>query len=200
MSINNIDWSFIHQNEGFRTYGYVPTDAEGFPLGESGVTIGYGVDLAYVGAEWMAKVKALDNALGEKLMPYCWFHDARMKGNYALEYVGKNPLQINEEQAKMISTLKYTQICAEVCRLFEQDSSAKWDELPKYARTIILSVAIQYGPNLYLPADKGGCPKFWACVCARNWQGVIAELRNFGDDYPTRRHREADYLEEAVGT
>ncbi len=44
-SLADIDLAFIHGEEGFRTDGYVPADSKGNPIQQSGITIGYGVDL-----------------------------------------------------------------------------------------------------------------------------------------------------------
>ena len=41
----NIDWNFIQKQEGNKLQGYVPEDAEGNPIGKSGVTIAAGFDL-----------------------------------------------------------------------------------------------------------------------------------------------------------
>jgi hypothetical protein len=38
------------------------------------------------------------------------------------------------------------------------------------------------------------CPKFWQAATNADSTAMANELNNFGDSYPTRRRREADYL------
>lgn len=61
-------------------------------------------------------------------------------------------------------------------------------DLPAEAQTVIASVAFQYG-DLSIAA-----PRFWRAVCKQDWHAAIAELRDFGDEYHSRRHLEADLL------
>ena len=45
--MDNIDFEFIKQNEGFELQGYVPVDKNNKPLGHSGVTnaSGFGAEM-----------------------------------------------------------------------------------------------------------------------------------------------------------
>jgi len=54
-------------------------------------------------------------------------------------------------------------------------------------------VAYQYGLNLKVRA-----PRFWATLTEQDWPAAVAELRNFGDAYATRRIAEADLLATAI--
>ncbi len=42
---SNIDWSYIKEQEGFETTGYVPKNKDGSAMGHSGVTVASGFDL-----------------------------------------------------------------------------------------------------------------------------------------------------------
>lgn len=53
-------------------------------------------------------------------------------------------------------------------------------------------MAFQYG-DLSMAA-----PRFWRTVCQQDWRGAVAELRDFGDLYDSRRHLEADLLSAIV--
>lgn len=68
-----------------------------------------------------------------------------------------------------------------------------FSRLPSEAQTVIASVSFQYGVNLDLRA-----PRFWRAVASQDWAAAVAELRRFGDAYPTRRRREADLLTRIV--
>lgn len=76
---------------------------------------------------------------------------------------------------------------------FNRDASfAKFDQLPPQFQTVIASVAFQYG---VLPVRT---PTFWSYAVTGNWTAMIAELRNFGDAFPTRRTKEADLMERTL--
>jgi hypothetical protein len=51
-------------------------------------------------------------------------------------------------------------------------------------------VAFQYGDL------ARRTPNFWRQVTEKKWADVIANLRNFGDHYATRRNVEADLLQD----
>ena len=54
--------------------------------------------------------------------------------------------------------------------------------------TTVASVAFQYG-NL-----ETETPNFWRQVTSGDWNAAEKNLRDFQDDYGTRRNLEADYL------
>ena len=66
----------------------------------------------------------------------------------------------------------------------------RFEELPPEAQTVIASVGFQYGADL-----ETATPSFWNAVTTQDWRGAVDELRNFGDNFPSRRDREADVLE-----
>jgi hypothetical protein len=67
-----------------------------------------------------------------------------------------------------------------------------FDEIPPAARTVMASVAFQYGDLAHR------CPRFWRCCIAQGWHEAAAELDAFGDVYPTRRRKEAAYLRAGI--
>ena len=46
-----------------------------------------------------------------------------------------------------------------------------------------------------LNSDFQRVPRFWSYITSNNWNSAIAELRNFGDAFATRRNKEADLLQ-----
>ena len=58
---------------------------------------------------------------------------------------------------------------------------------------MIASVSFQYGVNLDTAA-----PIFWQAVTAQDWPKALGVLKNFGDVYPIRRHKEADLISKLV--
>lgn len=177
---HQIDFDFISKLEGgSRTDGYVP-DATG---SKSGVTVGIGFDL---GARNESDLKSLGlpQELIDKLKPYLG-----MQGTAAAEYLRANPLTISKADASAINTANKSQMVNRLIGRYNSASSIKFADLPAKWQTVIASAEFQYGS---LQAKGEG---YWGYVTTQNWKEAIAELRDYGDKYPTRRNREADYVE-----
>lgn len=173
-----IDWSFIETLEGKGLLrGYVP-DAEG---SSSGVTVASGVDLGQMRQSVFASLPA---ELRAKVTPYLNLH--KQDAVAALE---KSPLVITQAEADILNQAVRGPIVREVGDEYEKGAGKPFAYLPDAMQTVIMSVAFQYG------AIWSRCPKFWQCALRRDASGMIAELLNFGDDFPTRRRKEAAYLE-----
>lgn len=176
-----MDKSFIYDLEGFRTLAYVPCDAEGMVIGNSGVTIGAGVDLGQTSAdELLAAGIAEDvvNSLHE------FFGLRGVDAILALHRAGD--VEIPEAAAEAITSAKHQQII----NMLEKCIPTKFENYPEAVQTVLASLAIQYGPAL-----QSRMPKFYAALIAFDVPAMIAELRNFGDAFPTRRNKEADLLD-----
>jgi len=173
-----INIRFIEELEGNKRVAYVPS------AGNSGVTIGVGLDLGSFGN---LRVLDLPKELYRLLEKYVGYR--REVAEVVLE---DSPLVLEEDDVKVIneSLLKYKQEM--VAKLYNADSKLSWESLTNTQRTVIYSVLHQYG-------SPRRVPKFWAAATAGDWGSVIEELRDFGDDFPTRRNKEADYLEKELG-
>ena len=169
-----IDVNFIEELEGNERRGYVPK------VGTSGVTIGMGLDLGNFGD---ITALGLPSRIEDKLMPYVGYR--RDVAEVVLE---DNPLVISVADVNRLNIHVIDHILAKVARLFERDSMVSWWSLTVQQKTVVYSVLHQYGSPVRVPT-------FWGHVTKGNWDGVVAELRNFGDSFPTRRNKEADYLE-----
>ena len=155
----------------------------------SGVTVGVGVDLGNFG-----NLDALNLPAGilEKLKPY-----EGLRGEAARQALEAKPLVLTEEEATKISSATKDYIEQRVSRLYNRDSSSgNWKDIPEEARTAIMSVAYNHGPN------PSGFPVFWRHVTMQDWEGAVNELKNFYSDkehsLQPRRSREAQLLEQVV--
>ena len=179
-----IDWEFISELEGGQHLkGYVPEPE----TSQSGVTIATGVDL---GQHSISDIDALDMpiALKSKLKPYV----GKIKQE-AVQFLISNPLEITEAEADALDkAIKQKALDALIARYDAATTGKKFKQLASGIQTVIASVAFQYG-NLAVKT-----PNFWKMVTEQRWQDAIAELRDFGDDYPTRRKKEAKLLEQAI--
>lgn len=170
-----IDWAWVGGLEGRSLAGYVPDS------GRSGVTIATGCDLA-----WLTDTELLQmpNLCGTRFRPY-----RGLTGVTARNFVGAHPITISEADADGVDQVTFAADVATISTAFARDSHTAFSTLPNRAQTVLASVAFQYG-NL---ARK--CPHFWAVCVARDYAGMVRVLRDFGDEYSTRRNKEADYLE-----
>jgi len=169
-----IDYNFLKSLEGFATEGTVPN-----PNGsQSGVTVGMGVDL---GQTNLARL-SLPNELYNKLKPY-----EGLKKPKAVEFLNANPLILTEEEATLLSQKALLRHLTFVKNMWNSPSQVRWGSVPDSIQTVVFSVLYQYGSPTRVP-------KFWEQALSLSVSGMIKELRDFGDAYPTRRNKEADYL------
>lgn len=179
MDDNKIDVAFIQSLEGFELVGYVPHVTGS----NSGITIAGGVDLGQMD-ERMLTALEIPERMKNKLRPY--LGKTRMKAKVFLDTF---PLKLSERDAKALDTAVKDYLFKNIINVFNSRSGFKFHTLPEAMQTVYMSVAWQYGPVLWRRT-----PKFWLAVQRQEWETVEAELRDFGDDYPTRRNKEADYL------
>lgn len=176
--MNRINHEFIADLEGFSLVGYVP-DAEN---SKSGVTIATGFDL---GCRDQRDINEFAGTpLYAKLLPYLGLSGKQAEGALALI-----PLEIDKEECERINLLAKREADGRIETDYYMATGIQLYDLPEQAQTVIASVAYQYG------SLSRKCPSFWGHVIRQDWLAAVDELRNFGDRYPTRRNKEADYLE-----
>ena len=181
-----VNWRFISELEGGQALeGYVPEPE----ASNSGVTIATGVDLGQM-TEDSIDALPVPATLQDKLMPY-----AELKKQIAVAFLARRPLTISEEEADALDRAVKGKTVASIRRRYDEATVGNpdllpFDGLPDEAQTVICSVAFQYGPNL-----TRRTPRFWRACAEQRWRDTLIELRAFGDAYPTRRNKEADFLE-----
>jgi len=178
MAALGIDNDFIADQEGFETTGYVPNS------GKSGVTVSSGVDLGQMN-EADLRGLGLASPLADRLKPYLG-----AKRDEAQSVLRQKPLRLTEGEAYDLDLAFKKKQARQLRNKWEKSSGQSWDDLTPYQRTVLYSVAHQYGTDL-----ESATPKFWQAATTGDWRGVLKELRDFGDSYKSRRNREADYLQ-----
>lgn len=177
-----IDFTFIAELEGSTKKGIVP-DAE---RSNSGVTIGCGFDIGQRSAKEIEN--AFDSELAKKLLPYIG-----LKKESACKKLDDEPLNISSKQELMINQFCHADAELRIQHLWNRTvEEKKFEDLHAICQTVIASVAFQYG-NL-----SKATPNFWQQVTSNNWNSALKNLRNFGDNYKTRRNKEADLLEQYI--
>ena len=186
---------FLTCHEGFTLCGYVPIDPKsGEVLGQSGLTIGAGVDL---GSKSRASFASLSNkTLIDKVEPYFG-----LKRNLAACAAIERPLNLTLAEANTLTDTVTNDTANNVSERYHSEkyeSSLPFASIPRAIRTAIVSVWFQFGsPPAY--------PKFWSFVIKNDWDNAVVELRKFytnpndqqqGD--LRRRNDEADIIESIV--
>lgn len=172
--VENIDWNFIREKEGFELGGYVPDKNKS----KSGVTIASGFDL---GQRNEGDLQGLPPTIIQKLTPYLG-----IKGEEANKKASN--LTITEDEANIINEFVKTKSLNKLSSDWENATGYSLSELSDAQATTLASVAFQYGDM------KSKTPKFWKYATSGNWDKAYNELMDFKDKYPTRRKSEADLL------
>lgn len=173
--MSNVDFDFIKAQEGRAiTKGYVP-DAKG---SKSGVTIASGFDL---GQRSLDDLKGLPKDIIDILTPFLGYKGAEA------EEIASN-LEISDDQAEVIDKFSSDEALDKLRRKWQEKTGTSFDELPMHKATPIASVAFQYGDL------ESKTPNFWRQVTSDDWSAAEKNLRDFGDDYGSRRNREADFF------
>ena len=183
--------TFLTCHEGFTTCGYVPINiATGEVLGQSGVTIGGGVDL---GNKTRSSFPTVSRTIVDKLEPYFG-----LKGNLAACAAIEKPLRLTTAEADTLTDVITNDLVDKVSKQYENDKeryALAFASVPRGIRTAIVSVWFQFGyPQAY--------PRFWSFVTKNDWNNAIKELRNFYINPEVqarrdlrRRNNEADIIE-----
>jgi len=160
--------------------GYVPDPVKS----NSGVTIATGFDIGQRTDSELVALLPEQGELVDKLAPYCG-----LKRQAAVAALAKAPLHIGIAQANAIDNAVKQQLLNQLQQRYNKAAVTEFTSLTPAMQTVIASVAFQYG-NL---AQR--CPRFWHTAVNADTAGMVYELKNFGDRYPTRRLKEANYLQ-----
>jgi chaperonin GroES len=183
-------FDFLRDVEGFKASGYVPQDRRGNPIENSGVTIATGLDLGQQDEDSLRRM-GLSDELISIFRPYLG-----LKRGEAQRFLSDNPLRLTAEQATFVEESLMSHDFERMSDLWNstqrEEDGIRWDQLDPEKQTVMLSVFRQYGN---LPRRT---PKFWRSATQGRWNDTVSELRNFGDEYKTRRNKEADLLEAAL--
>jgi hypothetical protein len=180
---DNVEFSFIRRQEGERLDGYIP-EKNGKILGNSGVTISTGFDL---GQHSESDLKGLPQDIIDKLKPYLG-----KTGQEAQKFLQQNPLRVTEGESIKIDSWNKKNKFDLLARRWKQKTGQDFSDLDRFKATTVASVAFQYGDL------EKKTPNFWRYVTSGNWEQALSELRDFKDEHPSRRNREADLLEASL--
>lgn len=156
------------------------------PAKGSGVTVATGIDLGQRSAKELEDL-GLSEALINKVRPYLGVKDAEAKG-----LLKSKPLSLTQDEADELDSAIGQKISSEVSSKYLKATGQDLSELPEEARTVIESLAYNFGPNL-----DSKLPTLWKHVTNNNWDKVQDFLVNTKWKQPEltkRRKREAALL------
>lgn len=182
---NNIDFDFIsdQEGEGINT-GYVPARRNGTVIGNSGVTVGTGVDL---GSKNDAYFAGLDESLKAKLRPHYGKRKAAAQAS-----LRSDPLNLTDAEVDALDRHVKEKELDTLRTRWNQDSDTDFDDLPTNQATAVASTYYHHGNQMF-------GYNYWTQTTSGDWQGAADNLRDSFDRDPIfdpRRQREADYLED----
>ena len=178
--MTSINWDFISSLEGKAVKdAYVPSD-------NSGVTIATGFDLKEKDADLLNQMGISEDTTN-LLSQFFGMQGAEAKES-------SQGFSLNDDQVKEIDQASHNWYAGQVKRAYENgDHQTAWDDLTEAQRTVITSVGFQHGTSF--KRKDGSEMNYIKQARANDWDSLLANLRNFGDDFNTRRNKEADYLE-----
>lgn len=177
----NIDWEYINKKEGgSQTTGYVPSDS-------SGITVATGFDLKLKDRAFLENM-GLSKKLINKLISYMGVSGAEAKA-----LIAERPLILTHSETDEIDQGSHIFYSDQFAKAYEKHSNGKkFTSLSRGEQTVIASVGYQHGYNF--TRKDGTTMDFIKQAGAGDWEALINNLNNFGDEYPTRRKDEARYL------
>ena len=188
---NRVDYGFLSEREspGGRpvTTGYIPTNKKtNTVIGQSGVTIGVGVDLGQQTAAAL-QAEGVSGSLITILTPYLG-----LQGQTAATYLNQHPLTITTAQAQALTQAVQTHLINTIAGFYTAAAvpPSPFFQLPAGAQTAIADLAYQYGPYL-----SRRTPIYWSQVTRGEWGAAVQNLNHFGDAYPTRRQAEGRLIQ-----
>lgn len=178
--MTSINWDFISSLEGKAVKdAYVPSD-------NSGVTIATGFDLKEKDADLLNQMGISEDTTN-LLSQFFGMQGAEAKES-------SQGFSLSDDQVKEIDQASHNWYAGQVKRAYENgDHQTAWDDLTEAQRTVITSVGFQHGTSF--KRKDGSEMNYIKQARANDWDSLLANLRNFGDDFNTRRNKEADYLE-----
>jgi hypothetical protein len=172
-----VDWDTIEQFEGGRAQqGYVPKS------GRSGLTVGAGFDVGQ-----RQNLEGLSPETQAKLQPFVGKQRGQAEGMLARQ----GGVNLTPEQEQEVTGFAKKETEDKMKHEWSKISDIPFENLSPAQQTVLASVMHQYG-------TFQRTPRFSQFAGKGQWEKVVNELKNFGDEYPTRRAKEADYLKQSL--
>lgn len=196
--------SFLKRVEGFYMRLYIPcylrsggsANYFGGPnpgnyiaMGASGCTVGMGCDLGQTDAATLRSYGCAGSIV-ELLTPYYGKKKAA-----AIAALHEKPLTMTDADAEALTLAVHEGYLAKNVRpAYDKASRVKFDDLPKQAQAVVMSVCYQKGVG----GVRRDWPKTWKYLTQCDWVSAAYELKHGFSQYRTRRKLEGELLEELL--
>lgn len=183
------DKELVRKAESYSTVGYTLLPVTKFP--NSGVTIGYGVDLGSKSEADLQRWGMSSEGIAA-VKPYLG-----LRGSSAVRELAKHPdpPEISNDDAIAISDGVYKDILTSTIREYDQKTTTgvSFQELPAGAQAAIMDIA-------YIGKPSIKAPEFWSKVINGEWSAAASELTNwYGNGKTDARHlHDAKLIADAI--
>ena len=176
--------SFLGLKEGYRLDGYVPMQ-NGQVMGQSGVTIGKGVDLGQQDAMGLA-IMGVPSEIINKLRPYFGLKKAA-----AVSAIKSRPLTLTEEEAATLSECVANHYIHSTRDRFNRRAVERnaFEAAPKQVQAVAVSLEYQRGP--------AWAREHIALLAGGNYKSCVRLLES-DTEYVSRRKSEAALIREVM--
>ena len=192
--------AFLTRMEERHCVAYIPCKRRNFdghdkaadcgePVGQSGVTIGAGLDLGQQGEADLRRM-GLERELIDLFRPYLG-----KKRVSAMQALAAAPLTITESQCDAVNRAVHTDYIRRAADLYDRNTGGlPFAELPQESQAVIVSLFYQLG-SPFPSKSHTGYPVLYGYLCRGYWQAAALELKTGFKKYIYRRHQEGELLE-----
>lgn len=193
--------AFLTRMEERHCVAYIPCRRKNFdghgnaadcgdPVGQSGVTIGAGLDLGQQSEADLRRM-GLDPELIDLFRPYLG-----KKRHDAVLALSRATLTITEAQCDTVNRAVHGDYIRRAADLYGRNTESRsFAEQPQEAQAVIASLFYQLGSPK--PSNgHAGYPVLYGHLCRGYWQAAAHELKTGFRNYVYRRRQEGELLEE----
>lgn len=158
-------------------------------MGASGCTVGVGCDLGQTNAATLRSYGCPDDIINI-FTPYYG-----KKKDAAINILHAKPLTVSQAVADGLTIAVHEGYLAKNVRpAYNKASKVKFDDLPKQAQAVVMSVCYQKGVG----GVQRDWPKTWKYLTVQDWAKASHELKTGFAQYKTRRKIEGELLGELL--
>ncbi len=195
--------NFLDKWETRQLRGYIPCRKRNFTghnkaadcgevIGQSGVTVGTGLDLGQQGEADLRRMR-LDDAIINRFRAYLG-----KKRQDAVAALAAAPLTLSEAECDAVDDAVHGDYIGRAADLYDRHTEGlPFVELPQEAQAVIVSLYYQLG-SPFSSRGHAGYPVLYRHLCRGDWQAAAHELQTGFRNYANRRADEGRLLGEVA--
>ncbi|MCD7984146.1 MAG: pesticin C-terminus-like muramidase [Desulfovibrio sp.] len=192
--------AFLTRMEERHCVAYIPCRRKNFdghnkaadcgdPVGQSGVTVGAGLDLGQQSEADLRRM-GLDPELIGLFRPYLG-----KKRHDAVLALSRATLTVSEEQCDAVNRAVHGDYIRRAADLYDRSTESRsFAEQPQEAQAVIVSLFYQLG-SPFPVKNHSGYPALYGRLCRGDWRAAARELKTGFRNYASRRRQEGELLE-----